>query len=344
MSSQLTLITGVSGFVGFRVLAEALSRGRNVRAVIRKPEQAERIKNTESVRPHVAKLEFSVVPDLLLPGAFDEVLHGVTEIIHVASPLPSSVPDSTDFQRDIVEPAIRGTMGVLESATKISSIRRVVVTSSMAAFLDMTYFVTPDDTRVFNAQSRTAPPGSDLVASNAALAYCAAKATTLNATDRFIEERQPIFDIVNILPSLVVGKHELNQTREEVASGTNLLALGVLLSTNIEAPSPGASVHIDDVARTHLDALDPSITGHRNYMCSSGGLEGTVWEDAKDIARKYFPKHVDDGTLSLSGTNTTKPIRLDSSATEEAFGWKFQSYEEQVKCLIEHYVSLPSSQ
>lgn len=94
--SQLTIgassqITGVSGFIGFSVLAEALRRGHNVRAVIRKAEQADKIKSTESVKPYVTQLEFAVIPDLLVPGAFDNSLQGVTEVIHCASPLPSSV-------------------------------------------------------------------------------------------------------------------------------------------------------------------------------------------------------------------------------------------------------------
>lgn len=81
-------ITGVSGHVGFRVLVEALARGHSVRAIIRKAEQAEHIKNAKSVQPHLKQLEISVIPDLLAPGAFDGALDGASGVVHVASPLP----------------------------------------------------------------------------------------------------------------------------------------------------------------------------------------------------------------------------------------------------------------
>lgn len=73
--------------MGFRVLAEALSRGYKVRAVIRQPEQAQLIKTTESVNSYLSRLEFYMLPDLFLPAAFDGTLQGTTEVIHLACSL-----------------------------------------------------------------------------------------------------------------------------------------------------------------------------------------------------------------------------------------------------------------
>ncbi|EEU34487.1 uncharacterized protein NECHADRAFT_102239 [Fusarium vanettenii 77-13-4] len=340
MSTQLLVITGVSGHVGFRVLAEALSRGYKVRAVIRKPEQAQLIKSTESVKPYLSHLEFSVLPDLLLPGAFDGTLRGATEVIHVASPLPGP---SDNYKRDLIEPAINATVGILKSAVKVPSIRRVVITSSIAALLTWEYITSPDTTRVFTVRDSYIPPGPDTPFENAMQAYAVSKASAFVATERFIEEAKPTFDIVNILPSMVIGKNELNRRREEVASGSNATAMGVLLTTTSDMPALGVSVHVDDVAKAHLDALNPALIGHRNYLCSSGGLEGTTWEQAKEIVRKHFSKEVADGTLPLAGRLPSRPIRLDSSETEKAFGWKFASFEAQVKSLVGHYLELSVS-
>lgn len=77
--------------MGFRVLVEALSRGYKARAVIRNASQAEQIKATDSVKPYLTQVEFAVVPDLLVPGAFHGVLDGADGVVHVASPLPSAV-------------------------------------------------------------------------------------------------------------------------------------------------------------------------------------------------------------------------------------------------------------
>lgn len=88
---QSCQITGVSGHVGFRVLVEALSRNYHVRAVIRRAEQEEQIRNTDSIRCLAASLEFVTVKDLLKTGAFEHILEGISGVIHVASPLAITV-------------------------------------------------------------------------------------------------------------------------------------------------------------------------------------------------------------------------------------------------------------
>lgn len=60
------------------------------------------------------------------------------------------------FQKELIEPAVKGTLNVLGSCSKISSVKRVVVTSSTAAvevnrrpkppetLVDETWFSDPD--------------------------------------------------------------------------------------------------------------------------------------------------------------------------------------------------------
>ncbi|KAF6787091.1 3-beta hydroxysteroid dehydrogenase [Colletotrichum sojae] len=337
MSQQLLVITGVSGHVGFRVLVEALSRGYAVRAIIRKPEQAAMIKNTKSILPYLTQLETVVVPDLLVVGAFDGVLDGAVGVVHVASPLDIS---SDNLRRDVVDPAIVATTRVLESALNASSIKRVVITSSIATLLSWEYVISDDVTKVFTARDTYDPPEPDTQFQSSLQAYAAGKALALKATERFIDEEKPSFDVVNIMPSMVIGRNELNATKEEVAGGTNNNVLAPLLKTALPLPVLGVSVHVNDVARAHIQALDPDIPGNRSFICSSGGLEGTKWNDAKEIARRCFDRAVSDGLLPLEGNTMTRPIRLDASETEQIFGWKFLGFEEQVKSVVEHYLEL----
>jgi hypothetical protein len=69
----------------------ALEAGHAVRAVIRKSEQAQKLKNHVKIAPFAEKLEFVVVPDLTKDGAFDHVLSEVVAILHIASPLAIEV-------------------------------------------------------------------------------------------------------------------------------------------------------------------------------------------------------------------------------------------------------------
>ncbi|ENH73594.1 hypothetical protein FOC1_g10002844 [Fusarium oxysporum f. sp. cubense race 1] len=286
MSPQLLVITGVSGHVGFRVLVEALSRGYKARAVIRNASQADQIKAVDCVKPYLNQVEFTVVPDLLVPGAFDNVLDGADGAVHVASPLPSA---SQEFKRDLIEPAVNATLGILKAAKKVSTIKRVVVTSSIASLITWDYLISSDTTKVFTVRDTYTPTNLDGPFANAMDAYGVSKAAALAATERFKQEEKPHFEVISILPSMVTGKNEL---------------------------------------------------GNRNYLCSSGGIEGTKWEDAKDIVRRNFPKAVAIGIFPLEGSQPSRPIRLDSSDTEEAFGWKFASFEEQVKSVAAHYLCL----
>ncbi|KAI6779812.1 uncharacterized protein J7T54_003736 [Emericellopsis cladophorae] len=146
MSLQLLLITGVSGH--------------------RKPGQ---IKAPESIKPYLAQFEFTVVPDLLDPGAFDGVIDGADGVVHVASPLPYPC------RRDLIDPAVNATIGVVKSEGPFP---------------------------------------------NAMAAYGVSKAAAHAAT---------------------------------------------------------ASVHVNDVARAYIDALNPAFKGNRHYLVSSGGLDGTTW-------------------------------------------------------------------
>lgn len=91
LSANTGQITGVSGHVGYRVLLEVILQGYHVREVVRKAEQENQIRNTESVKPFTKNLEFVVVDDLLKDAAFDGVLDGIDAVAHVASPLPLTV-------------------------------------------------------------------------------------------------------------------------------------------------------------------------------------------------------------------------------------------------------------
>jgi len=84
-------ITRSTGLVGFHTLITALEAGYNVRAIIRKVEQARKIKTHVKIAPHADRLEFAVVPVLAEDGAFDNFLADVVAVLHIASRLAVEV-------------------------------------------------------------------------------------------------------------------------------------------------------------------------------------------------------------------------------------------------------------
>src|SRR5580692_5452091 len=74
-----------------------------------------------------------VEADLLRPETFPAAVAGCERVLHTASPYALDVKDP---QRDLVDPAVQGTRNVLVACKAAGSVRRVVLTSSMAAVTD----------------------------------------------------------------------------------------------------------------------------------------------------------------------------------------------------------------
>lgn len=182
MSAQTVLITGATGHVGYAALIETLRQGYNVRVAVRSQGKAELVRNAALSKPFVkeSQLSFTVVPDITVSGAFDEAVKGVDAIEHVASPIPG--PNTSDFERDLIIPAIHGTTSILYSALKEPRIKKVVITSSVATLLDHA-----ESGERFTAQTEindTAGPYEGPFP-----AYRASKVKASLAVDKFIAEK-----------------------------------------------------------------------------------------------------------------------------------------------------------
>lgn len=118
--------------IGFRTLVFILEAGYNVRAAVRNQAGFDRIASLPSVKNYAAQLTTFIVPDITVPGAYDEAVKGVKYIVHVASPLAGNTK-VTDYDVCLIQPAIQGTVGILESAAKSTSVERIVITASVAS-------------------------------------------------------------------------------------------------------------------------------------------------------------------------------------------------------------------
>ncbi|KAM1263555.1 hypothetical protein ACFX2G_029157 [Malus domestica] len=70
--------------------------------------------------------------DYLSLFTFDAVVDGCQGVFHTPSPVLLSV---TDPQGELLDPAVKGTLNVLQSCAKFPSIKRVVLTSSIASVM-----------------------------------------------------------------------------------------------------------------------------------------------------------------------------------------------------------------
>ena len=207
------------------------------------------------------------------------------------------------------------------------------------AQIDPKYFFEEDqpEGEVLNYESRTTHYGGPYPSDFHA--YNASKIAALRATEEFVRENKLGFDVVNIHPSFIIGKHELVQNAEEALLGTNGVVLGLVLGNKSEFPVVGASVHVDDVAFMHVKALDEGVEAG-SYISNSEGEKGTVWQDAVGVVEREFANAVEEGVLKVDGVQGTRKLKVDARREERVMGFKFKSFEEQVRSVVEHYLEL----
>ena len=134
--AKRVLLTGANGFLGSHILSLLLKSSYSVRAIVRSQSKANQV--LKDFPEAGASLDFGIVPDITTPHAFDSVIQSqppFDAVIHTASPYLYAVV--SDNLKDFLEPAVKGTEEILKSIhSHAPAVKRVVLTSSMAAVLD----------------------------------------------------------------------------------------------------------------------------------------------------------------------------------------------------------------
>ncbi|TQW00599.1 hypothetical protein V2A60_001669 [Cordyceps javanica] len=334
MTKDILLFTGATGMIGFRTLIHLLERGNfHVRVAVRSQSSYDRLLSYTPVAPYASQIESVIVPDITVPGAYDEAVKGVTHIIHVASPIPG--PQTADLEADLIEPAIQGTVGILQSAHKVAGVKKIVITASVVSLTSSAHMATG---ATINEETRAADTKRPFA--NAFAAYAASKALSFQATDDFISKHRPAFDVVRILPSFVIGRDDTVTEVSQIAKGTNGNVMGPLLGHPHPSKLGGGSVHIDDVAELHVLALDPAVSDNQIFLASNP--VSIEWADSFEIVKRRYPDEYAAGLFRFDSIPRpeAEPSNIDSSKATRVFGIKFKSYEEQVVSVVDHYLEL----
>ena len=103
-----------------------LEQGHSVVTTVRSKAKAQTIKDAHPQVPS-AKLDFAIVEDIAQEGAFDEAVKSdppFETVIHTSSPFHFNV---TDVKKDLLDPAIIGTTGLLKAIKQNApTVKRVV--------------------------------------------------------------------------------------------------------------------------------------------------------------------------------------------------------------------------
>ncbi|KAF7596039.1 hypothetical protein BBP40_003819 [Aspergillus hancockii] len=331
--APLVLVTGATGFIGFRVLLEALNHGYNVRFTARSQEKAQKVLTNPVIQTLAPgkRLASIILPDTTVDGAFDAALQGVTYVLHAGSPVP--IP-GYDPVTQILWPTVKGTANLLDSALKIPTMKRIIITSSIVA--NMTW--PPDPSTTYTAASRVQLPGPLPTSSSDIFdAYAFAKVTGANETDAFVKNNRPHFTVAHIMPGYVFGRNELALTAGQVLNenSSNMFLMASITGKELPVRIHGGYVHIDDLAEVHLKVLglEPTTDTPSNF----GACINIEYSGIFDIVEKAFPKAVADGTF-VRGKMSTMALMYDSTQTEKMLGVKFRPFEDAVLDTARQYL------
>jgi len=273
-SPAKVLVTGANGFVAVWVVQLLVERGYSVIGTVRSESKGTYLKEKFG-----DNFEFAIVGGLEV-GAFDEVVKSVNPdaIIHVATPVSF---DTSEEPGPMIQTAIEGTLGVLQSAQRLGpNVKRVVITSSTDTLVIESknvpsYTFTEND---WNSESEqiVEREGKNTPGVHR---YRASKVKAERAAWEFIDKNKDLhFDISTILPSAVFGP--ILQEAKDVSSlnlTTAVFRSGVINHTVF----PGISNFVDvrDAALAHVLALETPEAGGERIIVSS---QRYYWHDFTD--------------------------------------------------------------
>ncbi|KAJ0646117.1 putative 3-beta hydroxysteroid dehydrogenase/isomerase, NAD(P)-binding domain superfamily [Helianthus annuus] len=245
----------------------------------------------------------------------DYLFNGCVCVFHTASPVTFSVDDP---KVQLIDPAVKGTLSVLKSAAKVQSLKRVVLTSSMAAVvirsgqpehgfvMDETWFSDPS------------------VCEQKELWYHLSKTLAEDAAVKFAKDNG--LDLVAINPGFVIGpilQPTLNLTSEAIMG---------LIKNGKEVFSDGIYrlVDVRDVATAHILAFEnPEANGR---YCMVGEVVRSL--EIMKTMNKLYPSFGQSERYKDSECVEPLPYSV-SRAKVESLGVNFTPMEVSIKDTVE---------
>ncbi|KAG6400632.1 hypothetical protein SASPL_137473 [Salvia splendens] len=298
-------VTGASGYVASWLVKLLLRRGYTVNASVRdtnNPKKTQHLLELDGAKERLNLIK----ADLLEEGSFDAVVDGCDGVFHTASPF---FIGTNDPQADLIDPALKGTLNVLGSCARTPSIKRIVLTSSIAAVFANGKPRTPE---VVVDETWWSDPD-----------FCK-KTQTLaeDAAWKFVKEKG--IDMVAINPSMVIGPLLQPTLNTSSASISNLINGAETYQNAVVG-----WVDVRDVANAHILAFEnPAANGR---YCTVGRV--AHYSELVKILHELYPtlhlpeKCADDKPLM--------PTYQVSKERAKSLGVEFTPLEETLKLTVE---------
>ncbi|KAK4208534.1 putative NADPH-dependent methylglyoxal reductase [Rhypophila decipiens] len=335
------LLTGGSGFIAAHVLDSLLDHGFQVVVTARSDEKGQRI--VKSIEPDLRKfVTYVVVGNIADDGAFDEAVKSdppFDYVIHTASPYKLHWDDPI---RDCLDPAVKGTTGILKSIKAYApSVKRVVITSSSAAVLNP-----PNHREVYDETSWSGVTWEEGT-SDMTKTYRASKKFAEKAAWDFVASEKPNFDIATINNTYTFGPLQRSLPNLEAMNTSNHRIRDLVQGKMRDEITPTAPVFtfvdVRDVALAHVRAMMvPDAGGERFYLVSgyftNSKIAGAVRGDQE------YEKLLGDKLPSREVTEKSEDFpedhwKFDTTKSKKMLGLEYIGLEKSVLDTVESIVN-----
>lgn len=245
-----------------------------------------------------------------------------------------------DTQKDLLDPAINGTVGILK-AIKASAptVKHVVITSSFASILNADKGQTWQEHTYTEADWN--PITLDEATKTPAHGYRASKTFAEKAAWEFLEKEKPNFTLSTANPPMVFGPivHYLNSLD---ALNTSNARIRDMLRGEYKngLPDTGTYIWTDvrDLALAHVKQIELQEAAGKRFFITAGYFSN---EQIAEIIRKNFPEYKDklpepnpNGPGGFPGGSEKSLYKYDNKRTREVLGIEFRSLEESITDLV----------
>lgn len=326
------LVTGANSFYAAAIMDKLVVRGIKIHATVRSPATKKplQIRYSESIKVFI-------VSDMTHASAFRDAIKGCGAIFHVASPLCLNFSDA---KSEFLDPAIQGATAILQAASQEPGVRRVVLTSSIAACIDPIhpdgilrpgYTYTEADwnplTYEAAASYKVFPP-----------VYTASKALAEKAAWEFMEAEPRSFRLVCINPCHTWGSYKQHVSSPKSMNFTNADLARLMDGEERDVPPTKMPwmTGIDEVAQAHVNALLKSEASGR-YIIANAPYD---FQQVVDFMHENFTDAPWIGNVPR-GRPGQKAIgehfSLDNRRSREQLGVVYRDWTESIRDFCTQY-------
>lgn len=264
--STTVLITGASGYLALHTVKQLLEKGYKVVGSVRTSAKGENLEKQLNNK----NFKYDIIDDIENKDAISKFIKNNSEatvLLHTASPFHFEV---NDIQKDLLDPAVKGTKAVLSAVKEHGpQIKRVVITSSYAAIMNLTD-KTPG--RVENEDSWN-PITQEEALQNPLFGYVASKTFAEKAAWDFVEQEKPNFALSTVNPVYIFGPQPTDDfsTAKLNTSCEIINALSKLKDPAAKYnSSSGYAVDVRDCAAAHIVGFEKDEAKGQRLLLSSG--------------------------------------------------------------------------